>query len=56
MYGEQMFRMAQSLEIHVVTSDHKPKDKILGHRHAESLDVSAFPMLEGLLNLTQELW
>lgn len=47
--------MGQSLEI-VVTLEHNPKDKILTHLYSESPWIIAFPVLEGLEDIIQELW
>lgn len=47
--------MAQLFETEITTSEHKPREKILASYNL-TLGVIAFPILEGLENITKEVW
>lgn len=51
-----MQRMAEALEINIFTTTSKPKDKTLGRLYPDTLDSVAFPLIEGLLDLSKAIW
>uniref|UniRef100_A0ACB8FH61 Uncharacterized protein n=1 Tax=Sphaerodactylus townsendi TaxID=933632 RepID=A0ACB8FH61_9SAUR len=56
LYSEQMLRMARALDIDVASSATRPKDKILSRQYSGFPGVIAFPILEGLSDLTLPSW
>lgn len=56
LYAEQMLRMAKALKIDVATSNNRPNDKILSCLYPETPSTVAFPILEGLSDLTKPIW
>lgn len=55
MYEELMIHMAQSLEIEIITAEHKSKDKMLSCLYLGFSGIIDFPILEGLEDLTQKI-
>lgn len=51
-----MFRMVKALKIDMSVSDSRPKNKILSCLYLYNLTAVTFPVLEGLLGLTESTW
>lgn len=56
VYYEQLIQMAKSLHIEVICSEPTTFNPILKVLYLPNMGLTAFPMLQGLMNMSKSIW